>query len=334
MDWSKGFSIAYRVCTVDPVTWADGNRFDILDGEINREATGLRQSADLTCDRYGYGSDEWIRVWADVKQGGSAEHIPLFTGLASVPEENIEGTLSTVELECYSVLEPARKPLPIGWYASKRSAAGEVIKSLLEVTPAPVHIERNSPRLSEHIIAEEDETHLSMVEAILDSIGWRMFIDGDGTIRVEPEEATPVKTFGALANDMLDPKVNRKSDYFECPNVFRAVSDGDTVVVYDDDPRSPFSIAARGREIWKGESGVKLADDESLLQYARRKLKEAQGVGESISYSRAYDPKVNVSDVIALDYPKQGLAGNYIVKSQRITLDHKMTTSEEVNTIE
>lgn len=267
----------------------------------------------------------------DVKQGGASEHVPLFTGLVSVPEDNIEGTLVTVALECYSVLKPAEdNHLPIGWYASKRAAAGDVIKRLLEVTPAPVHIADNSPRLTEHIIAEEGETNLSMVEAILESIGWRMFIDGDGTIHVEPEEESPVKTFGVLESDMLAPKVTRKKDFFDCPNVFRVTSNDQHAVAVDNDPESPFSTVNRGREIWKEESGAKVGDGESLAMYATRRLREEQSIGETISYERAYDPGINVSDCIVLVYPEQRLIGKYKVESQKIDLDHCSTTSEEV----
>lgn len=335
MNWELGYSTSYHACLVDPVTWADGQQFDMISGSVNRTAEGLRGSAEMKCTDYPYASDRWVRIWMDVKQSGASEHVPLFTGLVSMPEQTIEGTLSEVKLQCFSVLKPAQDVyLPIGWYAAKGFKVSEVIANLLKVCPAPALIEEDSPRLAQNVIAEKNETNLSMVESLLEIAGWRMTIDGGGTIHVGPEATDVTKQFGALHGDMLEPKVSRKNDLFDCPNVFRVVSDNESVVAYDDDPDSPFSTAARGREIWKEESSVKLADNESLLQYARRKLKEAQGVGETISYSRSYDPDVNVTDIISLSYPRQNLIGNYIVRSQKISLDHKATTSEEVRTIE
>lgn len=335
MNWELGFSTSYHACIVDPVTWDDGARFDMNSGSVNRTADGLRASAELKCAEYPYASDRWIRIWMDVEQGGASDHVPLFTGLVSTPEEAIEGTIREIKLQCFSVLKPAQDVfLPIGWYAAKGFRVSEVIESLLRICPAPVVIADDAPRLAQNVIAEKNETNLTMVESLLETVGWRMTIDGDGTIRIGPESAEPVKRFGALHGDMLEPKVTRKNDMFDCPNVYRVTSDDNSVVVYDDDPDSVFSTATRGREIWKEESSVKLADDESLLQYAKRKLREAQGVGDTISYSRAYDPDVNVTDVVALDYPRQGLIGRYKVKSQKIALDHKATTSEEVSTVE
>ena len=183
MNWNVGFRAGYHACLVDRVTWQDGERFGITEGSINRTDTGLKESADLTATEYPHGMDRWIRIYLDAEQDGDFAHIPLFTGLTSTPEEGIDGVIHRSKIQCYSVLKPAQDiMLPIGWYAEKGFVCTEIIDSLLSVCPAPVVIESGSPRLAQHYIAEMDESNLTMIYKLLDAIGWRIRIEGDGTI--------------------------------------------------------------------------------------------------------------------------------------------------------
>ena len=331
MNWGKGFTAAYHACIVDPTTWKDAEPFDIMSGSINRTTTGLRQSADVGCIDYSHGSDKWLRIWMDIRQDGDADHVALFTGLTSSPETQINGDLSETTVQCYSVLKPAQDVLlPIGWFAAKGYIGAEIVDQLLSIGPAPVIVEPGSPRLTEHIIAENGESNLSMADKILDAIGWRLRIEGDGTIVICPQAETESAEFSALRFDQIEPKVKVKSDWFDCPNVFRAVSDEDSYTAYDEDPSSMLSIESRGREVWKEETSVKLNDSESLASYANRKLRELQTVSTEISYSRSYNPDVLITDRIRLHYPAQNLSGIFIVVSQTVTLDACATTAEEV----
>ena len=121
MDWGKGYSATYYLAQVDPVTWRDIARIEITGGSINREKTGLIESADIDCTGYDDG-ERWIRVYLDARQNGAAEHVPLFTGLATSPEDEIDGTRVENALQCYSVLKPADDVLLLrGWYAPRKS---------------------------------------------------------------------------------------------------------------------------------------------------------------------------------------------------------------------
>lgn len=333
MNWSLGYKASYRAYMVDPVTWADRDAVDILSGNINRTSSGLRESADISCIDYSHGSDKWIRIWMDAEQDGAHEHIAIFTGLTSAPERKINGTISEIDLQCFSTLKPAQDVyLPRGWYATKGFIGAEVIHDLLSIGPAPVTYDEGSPRLSQHIIAEDGETNLSMAYKVLDAIGWRIRIEGTGEIHIGPAAEEPSAVYSAVDNDQIEPSVNVKNDWFECPNVFRAVSGSGTATAVDENPDSPLSTISRGREIWKEETSVKLNDGESLLAYARRRLRELQTTATEISYSRSYDPNVRVTDRIRLSYPAQDLSGVFVVESQKISLDHSGTTAEEVRT--
>lgn len=331
MDWSKGFSAKYYVSILDRNTMRDLRRLEITGGSIKREDSELRESADIDCVNYTEDTEQIIRVWLDAKQGGGSSHIPLFTGLATSPGRNINGNLTTNTLECYSILKYAQDVLlPRGWYAPKGINGGDLIRDLLSVVPVEKLISENSPGLDSAIIAEDGESRLSMTDKILSLMDWRMLVDGYGRIHIEPYDTNPIARFDSVTNDVVEPSLSVTYDWFECPNVYRAVLDDSFAVARDDDPNSLFSTINRGREVWYEDSSAYLQENETLAEYAQRMLEIAQRVSTSISYDRRFDPAVYVSDIIGLNYPAQGITGNYLVTSQTITLGYNAKTSEEV----
>ena len=111
--------------------------------------------------------------------------------------------------------------------------------------------------------------------------------------------------------------------------MFRVVNEGMTAIAKDEDPDSPFSIQARGREIWMEENGATLRTDETLGQYATRRLKEEQTVVYSLSYNRRFDPEVRATDLVDIIYPDQTINGTFLVTSQSINLGYGASVSEE-----
>lgn len=334
MDWSKGFSATYYATVVDAPSWRDVERFEIIDGSISKSESGLRTSADLTCKDYTQTVEQWIRVWLDVRQDGDTQHIPLFTGLSTSPEREINGRLITIPLTCYSVLKPSQDVLlQRGWYAPAEISCERIIKNLLKVTPAPIEFGEGIPMLSQGIIAEDNESNLSMVEKILKAINWRMRITGSGIIQILPKASEISAQFDAFENDSIEPKVTVSEDWFNCPNVFRAINEDVSAVARDDNSDSPLSTVNRGREIWAEETDCDLADNESIAAYAIRRLKEAQKIAYTVSYDRRYIPDVEISDQIGLHYPEQNIDGVFEITSQTINLGYGCRTSEEVQKI-
>jgi len=330
MDWDKGFTSEYFARFVDPTTFRSLGRFEITGGKINETETDLRESADIDCKGYSAG-ERWIRIYLNAKQRGNAEPTALFTGLSSSPDTNIYGIVKTNTVKLYSVLKPADDVLlPLGWYAPQGMQGAEIIKSLLSVIPAPVIIDDGSPALVEAIIAEDEETRLTMTDKILKAIGWRLKIDGYGTVRVCPKASKPSASFGATISDVIEKQLKISIDWYECPNVFRAVSDDQSAIARDEDENSPLSIPNRGREVWMQETSCDLNDGETIAEYSMRRLKEEQQYAVLASYDRRYHPDVKPTDIVRLNYPAQGLVGDYMVTSQSVTLGHGCTTSEEV----
>ena len=333
MDWRKGFSSRYYISIVDKNTWRDINRIEITGGSIKRSLGDLRQSADIKVVDYQETGEPLIRVWLDAKQDDSSSHTPLFTGLATTPGRDINGMLINQTLQCYSVLKPAADVLlPRGWYVAADMNAVSQIVNLLKVTKAPVEILENTSDLTlkQAVIAEQNETNLSMIEVLLSVINWRMTIDGYGTIKLGPYPTEPSVVFDSIDNDILEPSLSDDYDWYDCPNVFRAVADDTSAVAKDEDPNSPFSIQNRGREIWAEETSCLLNENETLAGYARRRLKELQQVGRVVNYTRRFIPDLNIADVIRLNYPAQGLIGNFVITNQTIELSFGAKISEEV----
>lgn len=330
MDYNKGFSAMYYGTFVDPVTWRDTDRFEITGGSVRRTGSDLIESADADCTEYPTG-EYWIRLHLIARQNESSEHIALFTGLACSPEDAFDGCRKNKAVQSYSVLKPADDIyLERGWYAPAGADAAWLVVKLLSVTPAPKTVEGVSPKLKEAIVAEDGETRLSMAYKILKAIGWRLRISGYGEIHICQKAAESTAAFDPLYADSIEPKITVKNDWYDCPNVFRAVSNDMVAIARDEKEDSILSIQSRGREIWMEESSVNLGDSESLSDYSVRRLAEEQQRYLTVSYDRRYRPDLTVSDMITLNYPAQGVTGYFVIQSQTVEFTHGARTSEEV----
>ena len=338
MNWNKGFSALYELQKVDPLTWMDAGTLDFTAGSISRTNTGLMESADLTMTENP--GECWVRVYLKARQESSGARVALFTGLASAPSRNLDGVRVTYTVECYSVLKPVDDILvPIGYYAPPGADAAQLVESLLSVGPAPVVVDGEGPNLSEAIVAENDMSRLDVAWLILDAIGWRLRVTGDGTVHVCAPAAEAAATFDMRKNDVVELAMTDEQDWFSVPNCIRVVS-GDTYTEYvDDDADSPVSTVSRKAkrggtgEIWMNDSAASIADSESLAEYALRILKQKQEPARTISYSRRFRPDVLVSDWVALRLPGIGIDGIFKITSQTIELGHGCTTAEEVVSI-
>lgn len=331
MDWSKGFEASYYMTVVDRQTWRDTERLEITGGNISRSMTGLRQSADVTCVKYDQETERYIRIWFDARQDGEMEHVPLFTGIATSPKKQIDGVLVKNPVQCYSVLKPAEDVfLPRGWYAPAGVSCESILRKLLAVTFAPVDVYPNAPALQQPIIAESGENHLTMIDKVLLSIGWRIIIDGRGQISILPQTSEAVIRYDPAENDAIEPQISVERDWYSCPNVFRATMSNVSAIATDNREDSPLSIANRGREVWKEDTSCTLNDGETITEYARRRLRESQEIAVTIQYDRRYNPDVFPSDVVNLHYPKQEIDGLYVVTKQSITLGYGCRTAETV----
>lgn len=335
MDWSKGYTSTWYAVILDPITWRETERIEIIGGTIKRTTTGLRTSATVDVKRELDDIEQWVRIYMDTAQNGEYGHVPMFTGLASCPKRETFAQASNRSLNCYSVLQPAKDiPLQRGWYAMAGADGAQLISDLLSVSPAPVVIDGISPVLSTTIVAEDNETRLSMAERILSAIGWIMTTQGDGTIMLQPFSAESAAVFDASDYDVIEAPLSVKEDWYSCPNVYMAISGDLTGTARDENSASPMSIARRGREVWQIETGVALSASESITAYAQRALKEAQRIQMEVSYDRRYVPGIYPSRVVTLHYPAQNVDGDFVIQSQSVEIGSGKTSETVMARVE
>ena len=331
MIWAEGFTGSYYLTIVDPKTWRDIRRMEIKGGSIERSEEDLLESADIDVTELPEGGEAWVRVWLDADQEGIT-HVPLFTGLTSAPSRDIDGLRNSYKMECYSVLKPIDDILTErGYYVPAEVKAPNAAAKLLRKGIAPVEVAEAGelPQLTSAIVSEDGESNLTLARKVLEAIGWRIRIDGQGIIYVEPRTKTTAAIFNSTDNDVIELSLSDEYDWYSCPNVLRAISDDLISVARDDDPDSPLSTVSRGREIWAEETSVTLATNESLGAYAVRRLKELQSPARTISYKRRFDPEVIVGNIVRINCPEIGIDGEFRVTSQSLELSHGCRTSEE-----
>lgn len=331
MIWKDGFTASYYAAIIDPRSWRETGRLEIMGGSIERSEADLRESADIDATELPEGGEAWVRIWLDADQDGIT-HVPLFTGLTSAPSRDIDGRRETYKIECYSVLKPIDDILTErGYYIPAEVTAPQAARRLLKTGIAPVEVApvADPPRLTEAVIAEDGETNLTLAIKVLDAVNWRIRIDGYGTIWVEPNSNEVRTMFDAVDNDIIEMHVTDEYDWYSCPNVLRAISGDLTAIARDDDKDSPLSTVSRGREIWAEESSVSLGTNESLAVYAQRRLRVLQSPARTVSYSRRFDPDVNVGDIVRINHPEIGIDGEFRIKSQTLELTYGCRTSEE-----
>lgn len=318
MDYSKGFSSRYIATIVDPATWADVEEFDITGGSIDIDAsTALLQSATLTTDSMI--GEEWIRIYLAAEQNGDEVKTALFTGITSTPSRKLDGLRITRDITCYSVLKPASDVLlPIGYYAPKGSGAS-LIRELIGG-----EVDGVSPGTAEPIVADQNETRLSMARKIADAIGWQIVIDGYGAVLIKPKSTSSGFMIGA-ENDIMALSVTDTSDWYDCPNVLRVVSDAG-VAVCRDDRGGRLSVEARGREIWREEQ---MPAAGNIAEYARKRLKELQSPARELVYARRFVPGINVGDIVTINYPSAELVGDFQILKQSMSLEYGCPVSEK-----
>lgn len=327
MNWAAGFSATYRAYRVNPDTWEDETEIPVVSGSITRDMDDdLIDSASIVL-RKAVG-EIWIRIYLIAEQNGGTERIPLFTGLTSAPTRDLDGTRESYAVDCYGRLKAASDMLlPLGYYVAAGAKGAETIIALLRMAGITATAPQSSSYVMDYIIAEAGETVLTMARRVASAIGWLIRVNGRGEVSIQPYSS---QIRGKLSNDndIMEMSVTDTDDWYSCPNVLRVTSGSLTATAYDDDPSSPLSVPARGRQIWRHESAT-LSDASLLPVYAQERLKALQQRTRIINYTRRFNPDIYPGDLISVSYPQAGLTGNIRVMNQTISLSHGAKTGEE-----
>ena len=338
MDWSNGFMARFYMTELDPIKWRDLDRYELSGGSIRNSDSGIRSTATIDVNDFDNSIERWVRIYMEARQGNDSWRGAIFTGITDVTDTSIDGGVVKQSLPCNSVLKAAEDVfLPMGWNILAGTNGANAVKDLLSIIGAPIDVAEGSPTLVQNIVADSSDSRLSMADKILSSIGWILKLYGDGSIYIGPPTDFGAKNekeyFDALENDVVELRLSISESHAEVPNVFRAISDDQVAIARDDSKDSKFSTVNRGREIWAQDTGVVLSNNETLGQYAARRLQEEQTISTIANYDRSFNPDIIVGDHVWIRYPKYGLDSEFKVTSQTIKIGGGASTSEESYTI-
>ena len=330
MDWNQGYTATFRLYSVDQSTWGDGDEIDgLVSASITKDKeSSLIEDANISLD--GKPIKGYVRVALEARNSSGMARANLGTFLVTSPKKSINGVLTTIDLECYSVLKPAAdKILPPGWYFPE---GGDPIAGAFELLSGslkcPIEPAESDIRTDEPKVAESNETVLSMALYLLDDTDWFISIDGRGCVTIQKKKDNVTKTFDTTENDVLMPQITDESDIFDIPNILRVTDgSGDYITVYNRDENSDTSIENLGWEKWASEQ-ISLDHGETILGKASERMEELSKTTRKISYSREFDPDVKLNDVALFLLPQQGIIGAFRIISQSLSIGAGITVSE------
>ena len=271
MDWGQGYTSTFRLYSVNQATWGDEDEIEgLVSASITKDNdSALIEDASITID--GDPISGYVRLVLEAKNNTGLRRADLGTFLVTSPKKSINGRLSTLELECYSVLKPAAdKILSPGWYFPE---GGDPIAGACEllsnVLMCPIEFVESEIRTDEPKVAESNETVLSFVQYLLTDTGWYLSIDGRGCVTIKEQTDDIVATFDTFENDVLMPELTDESDIFDIPNVLRVTdSNGDYETIYNTDEQSATSVIVKELNVWRNSQNrlERLVTRESSIQ--------------------------------------------------------------------
>ena len=330
MDWNQGYTATFRLYSVNQSTWGDGDEIEnLVSASVTKDnESSLIEDASISID--GEPIKGYVRLVLEAKNTSGMAKVNLGTFLVTSPKRSINGVLTTIDLECYSVLKPADdKLLPPGWYFPEGgdpiAGASELLSNCLK---CPVEPAESDIRTDQVKIAESNETALSMAKYLLEDTNWFIYIDGRGCVSIKKKPDNIVKMFDAYENDVLMPNITDESDIFDIPNILRVTDNsGNYETIYNNDEQSDTSIEKLGWEKWSSEQ-LSLDYGETLLGKGGERMEELSKTTRKINYSREFDPDVKLNDVALYMLPKQRIIGTFRIMSQSLSIEKGIKVSE------
>lgn len=318
-NWTESLEETFEYYIVDPGTWKDVRKLDNI-----KSSTITR---DLSAETLGSASMDisesigecYIRIYLITIQNGIKEYFPLGTYLVQTPSIKFDGKTQTVSLEAYTpLLELKENPPPLGYYVEKgANVMDSAYRLVREHTRAPVIDTECPDTVYKDFITNARDTWLSYISDLIETAKYSFDLDEMGRILFAPKQDTaslqPVWTYTDDNSSILYPELSVDHDLYGIPNVVEVLYSSGKDFYYskvvNDDPNSPTSTIARGREIIHRITDPKvvgIATQDQIDEYAKQTLRNLSTLEYSVSYSHGYCP-VRVGDCIRLDYKQAGI---------------------------
>ena len=316
----------YRVYSVDAGTWADSYTIDgFIEAKVTRSLDGgLIESGTLTFDSEASEtfSDGYYRV-ARMDDGVRTDIATLLCRADG--GTNNRGRRST-EVIAYSVLKPAGTMRLIkGEYAPSGADGAAFAADMLRGCIAAPVVASDSFRISGNIVFDIGSTVLDAVWKVLDAGGFTMQVTGDGAVAIIPKDTAEAVEIGAQD---VESDIKRKSTVLSVPNRYTAVDGIAIATALNDDADSVTSTVAVGYIVDEVDTSPSRIENETLSEYARRKLAEVSVVSEEFSYGRSWVEGVLPGSRVRASFISTGEL--FTVKSQEIECGPALKVTETI----
>lgn len=340
IDWTKSMEQLFEYYEVDPNTWQDiGLIKTVKTCSIDRDSTA-ETLGSATIDVTDLLGESYIRVYLIAIQNGFREKIALGTFLVQSPSSKFDGKIRDVSLDCYTpLIELKENPPPLGYSLLKDdNIMNEAYRIAVNNCRAPIVQSSSEELLKDNFVSNTNDNWLTFLRDLIALDNREFYLDEFGKIYFAPkqtnEELQPVWTYDYGNSSILSPEISLNHDLYGIPNVVEIVCitpDGaKEFTLKNDDPNSPTSIQARGREIKYRDTNPSLPKYPSSLQlkeYATQLLKNLSSIEYTISYTHGYC-SVRIGDCVRLNYDKAGLVD---IKAKVISQSISCTSGCQVN---
>lgn len=310
---------SFRVFEIDADTWLPKSELECVESVTIERSTAddapLIESGELEVT--GQITEGYYRIVA-MMPSGEAEDIAtlLFTPDGSMFSHQVWGGSAVGK----SVLAPAAgRKFNAGAYAPKGCDGTIYCAQLLrEDIKAPIEVE-GSFILGDHVVHGLGASHLDGIWDVLKAGGFCIQITGDGTVCIRPKPTEPLLEVSTTTRSLLMSEFSRSYPIEDIPNVIRVFDGEQKGEARNDDPKSPTSTVARGREIEEVEDSPARKEGETLTNYAVRRLAELSDVYETVDIEREWIEGIYPYSVVCGNLPEAGIDGTFRVMSQTVS---------------
>lgn len=334
IDWTRGYTARWRVCRVNPATWADGDELPgFVWAKVEHTDQGdapLIDSGSLELVTDGGFEIGYYRLAMVAEQGGATERADIATLWCEAGGGTFDYGADTLDIEGRSVLWPASVALMPRGSCAPMGADGVswAAARLREVLAAPVE-SNGGFTLSSWVVFDDGTSVLEAVWAVLRAGGYTIRIDGDGTVRIGPMPTEPALVLDEARSRLLAPTVAHSIDWSDVPNSYTAVEGTHVATATNDEPESPTSTVARGHRHDVLDTSPSRVNGESLEAYAARRLEEESTVTDGRTYSREWWPGVLCGDLVRGTIAAVGMEGDLRVTKQSVECGMGAKVTEE-----
>lgn len=338
-DWTKSMQQYFEYYIVDPNTWADDKKLDIVKSSSISRDSEADTLGSASIDVINTVGECYIRIYLITIQNGVTEKHPLGTFLVQTPSSSFNGKVRSVTMDAYTpLIELKENQPPIGYSLLKDS---NIMQNAYMITRenlrAPVIKTENSEVLYGDFVSNTEDTWLTFIKDLISNAKHEFALDEMGRILFAPKQdlasLQPVWTYNDDNSSILYPEISMDHDLYGIPNVVEVIYSSGKDYYYkrvvNDDPNSPISTINRGREIVYRDTNPDLVGRPTEMQieeYANTLLRNLSSVEYTVTYTHGYCP-VRLGDCVRLNYVKAGITD---VKAKVISQNIKCKAGCEV----